>query len=279
MGEDWQEREIKEGVAGGTKEVGQKKKLEEDTLMRDGRNKITLTTSGTLSKSQAGILSTAISPLCQLPVYQVEERRNLVELTGADLYKAFQADLSDRNGLYIANDGTRNSGKNVSFGTFDSSSYDRSGYNEVDLDNPYVVQDHIDKRETVANNSVLPLNGEAYHNRKQRQKSLIGLPSLHLGSKYGKPVREPKCFPVFRWCLSLIGLTMLVIVIIIMCQLINEWIAGSMVEISHHSMHSTTTTTTSILPNRSSDEREGINVKNSSSHVVSTTEALANVKS
>ena len=105
---------------------------------------------------------------------------------------------------------------------------------------------------TIITIQVRLLQAKNYNNRRQRRKSLIALPSLHLASKYGEPVPEPKCFPVFRWCLSLLGLTMLIIVIVIMCQLINEWIAGSTGETEQEE-----TTSPSLLssqaPNKSAE--------------------------
>eukprot|EP00090_Calanus_glacialis_P021808 TRINITY_DN33645_c0_g1_i2.p1 TRINITY_DN33645_c0_g1~~TRINITY_DN33645_c0_g1_i2.p1 ORF type:complete len:280 (-),score=84.94 TRINITY_DN33645_c0_g1_i2:67-906(-) len=227
MVEDWNEREIQESHPADSQTQGNGAQEDNRKLSKESRtkSKITLNTSGPISRSQANILSTAISPLCKLPKYEVEENRDIVELTGDDLYRAFGAEsMAERNGLYIVSDNIKTTGRNcnVSYGTLDSGSYEQGLYQDQHRDNPYVVRD-----QAVASNSVLPLHPKNYNNRRQRRKSLIALPSLHLASKYGEPGPEPKCFPVFRWCLSLLGLTMLIIVIVIMCQLINEWIAGS----------------------------------------------------
>ena len=121
------------------------------------------------------------SPLCRLPKYEIEESRNnnrdIVELTGEDLYKAFGAESmaehqgGDRNGLYIVSDNLGSSARNcnVSYGTTDSgSAYDEQGhrrghtyrYQDGDLDNPYVVRDNTttDRRDGNAKNAVLPLH-------------------------------------------------------------------------------------------------------------------------
>ena len=113
--------------------------------------------------------------------------------------------------------------------------------------------------------------GPNHTSRRQRKKSLIALPSLHLASKYGEPVPEPKCFPVFRWCLSLLGLTMLIIVIIIMCQLISEWI-GSSVEMSNIDV-STGTTSTEVTPTMSAHNNNNNN-NNASQQTLLTTQPV-----
>ena len=35
--------------------------------------------------------------------------------------------------------------------------------------------------------------------------------------------REPACFPIFRWCLSLLGLAMLLVVVVILGQLLSDF--------------------------------------------------------
>ena len=91
-----------------------------------------------------------------MPNYEVEEKRDIVELTGEDLYRAFGGEsLAERNSLYIVSDNIKTGGRypgNLSYGTLDSGSYDQGLYQEHSQDNPYVV-----RQENLPHNSVLPL--------------------------------------------------------------------------------------------------------------------------
>ena len=49
-----------------------------------------------------------------------------------------------------------------------------------------------------------------------------------LPAKQAKPgengsYREPACFPIVRWCLSLLGLGMLLVVVVILGQLLSDF--------------------------------------------------------
>merc|ERR1712154_282830 len=75
------------------------------------------------------------------------------------------------------------------------------------------------------------------------RKSIAWLPEdLHLSTplenetKSGLPLEEveknPICFPIFSWSLILVGFSMLITVIIIMGQLIIDWMQGSLNNVS-----------------------------------------------
>ena len=57
-----------------------------------------------------------------------------------------------------------------------------------------------------------------------RLSSLLGLIMIVEQAKPGQgSYREPACFPIFRWCLSLLGLAMLLLVVVILGQLLSDF--------------------------------------------------------
>ena len=57
-----------------------------------------------------------------------------------------------------------------------------------------------------------------------RLSSLLGLIMIAEQAKPGQgSYREPACFPIFRWCLSLLGLAMLLVVVVILGQLLSDF--------------------------------------------------------
>ena len=57
-----------------------------------------------------------------------------------------------------------------------------------------------------------------------RLSSLLGLIMIAEQAKPGQgSYREPACFPIFRWCLSLLGLAMLLLVVVILGQLLSDF--------------------------------------------------------
>ena len=64
---------------------------------------------------------------------------------------------------------------------------------------------------------------------KVRAADLISIPtslshcSLAQAKAGQSGYREPACFPIFRWCLSLLGLAMLLVVVVILGQLLSDF--------------------------------------------------------
>ena len=57
-----------------------------------------------------------------------------------------------------------------------------------------------------------------------RLSLFLGLIMIAEQAKPGQgSYREPACFPIFRWCLSLLGLAMLLVVVVILGQLLSDF--------------------------------------------------------
>merc|ERR1719150_3553151 len=60
-------------------------------------------------------------------------------------------------------------------------------------------------------------------NRRDASHKATVLPPLHKAKPGQGSYREPACFPIFRWCLSLLGLAMLLVVVVILGQLLTDF--------------------------------------------------------
>ena len=130
-----------------------------------------------------------------------------------------------RSNSYLFQGGGRRNSRTTTTGNENGwkNSNGTNGWKSVPPSRQNSVEPSALRREKARKATVLP----PLH--KVRAADLISiLTSLSLCSlaqaKAGQSgYREPACFPIFRWCLSLLGLAMLLVVVVILGQLLSDF--------------------------------------------------------